>query len=448
MKVVWRNDTGYEELRQSLVWNLRKPPRFPDVIVIAENEDDVVAAVELARDQHLKIKVRGTGHSRSGSFLRENGMLLDVSRMNDISIDTSNRTAVIGPGVVAGRFNPALIEKGLFFPTAHEPEVGLGGYVMAGGIGWVYPRHGLGCANLQAIDLVTANGELIHSTDEMNPEYIWAARGAGPGFFGVITQFHLGLHPVPRGIRISSYAYPMTLWEEVWSWAMEIGPNLPRDVAANIGMPRRAGGPFSNDEPSVILNATAMSDTDEQAIDALRVFETCPWVDQATLRKVAVSQTVEGLYTWADALQPSGLRYGLDNMWTKAPPDELITQLRSTLDQLPNDMSNIHAHLWHHPQKIDNAALSDQGDLLLSLFGMWQSDDDEPKVMSWIVGNLARMEPLAFGMMIAEEELILRPRANILSPENMRLYQKYRQNADPDGVFHTFPGGVSHGPDE
>jgi len=437
---VWRDDADYEELRQRLVWNLRKPGRYPDVLVRATDEQDVVDAVRLARANNLRIKVRGTGHSRSGSFLREDGMLLDLSAMADISIDTESRVAVVGPGVVAGKLNPALIEHGLFFPTAHEPEVGLGGYVMAGGIGWVYPRHGLGSANLRAIDLVTADGDMVHSDDQTNPEYIWAARGAGPGFFGVVTRFHLGLHPVPAGIRISSYAYPMDVWEDVWTWAMAIGPLLPRDVAANIGMPRKAGGPFSDDEPAVILNATAMSDTEEQADEALQIFESCPLIDRALVRQVAIPRTVGDLYTWADALQPSGLRYGLDNMWTDATPEQLIPELRRVLAEIPNSLSNIHAHLWHHPQTVTNAALSDQGHLLLSLFGMWQSDADEPTVMKWIVDNLARMEPLAKGLMIAEEELILRPRANVLSPENMRRYQEYRSKLDPDGVFHTFPG--------
>jgi FAD/FMN-containing dehydrogenase len=442
MKVVWRRDEEYEALRRELVWNLRVPPRYPDVIVRAANEHDVVDAVKLAREYRLRIKVRGTGHSRSASFLREDGMLLDLSALNGMSIDPASRTATVEPGVVAGVFNPALIEKGLFFPTAHEPEVGMGGYVMSGGIGWIAARHGLGCANLQGIDLVTAEGELIHSDDGTNPEYIWAARGAGPGFFGVVTRFHLGVHPLPSAIRMSSYSYPMAIWEEVWTWAMEITHDLPRDVAANIGMPRKAGGPFSDDVPSVILNAAAMSDTAEAAEAGLRILESCPYVDHAVIRQVAVPKTVSELFTWADALQPSGLRYGLDNMWTDAEPAQLFPYLREVLADMPNGLSNIHAHMWHHPQTVANSALTDQGRLLLSLFGLWQDDADEAKVMEWITGHLGRMEPLSKGLMIAEEELVLRPRADVLSAENMARYEELRARLDPDGMFHTFPGAT------
>jgi hypothetical protein len=247
------------------------------------------------------------------------------------------------------------------------------------------------------------------------------------------------VHPLPAAIRMSSYAYPMEIWEEVWTWAMEVTHALPREVAANIGMPRKAGGPFSDDEPSVILNAAAMADTGEAADAALQILESFPYVDQATIRQVAMPRTVSQLFTWADALQPSGLRYGLDNMWTDAEPAELFPFLRDVLADMPNAMSNIHAHLWHHPQTVPNAALTDQGRLLVSLFGLWQSDEDEARVMEWITGHLGRMEPLAKGLMIAEDELVLRPRSP-LSPANMERYQQLRARLDPEGMFHTFPG--------
>jgi FAD/FMN-containing dehydrogenase len=87
MRIDWHGDDGYEEARQAAVWNLRKPARYPEVIVQADNENDVIDAVRLAREKNLKIKVRGTGHNRSASFLVDGGMLLNLGELRELSID-------------------------------------------------------------------------------------------------------------------------------------------------------------------------------------------------------------------------------------------------------------------------------------------------------------------------------------------------------------------------
>src|ERR1700704_737233 len=99
--IFWRNDTGYEHARRSAVSNGRKPDRFPDVIVRAQSNGDVVAAVQLAKERGLKIGIRSGGHSWAASFLRDGNMLLDLSQMNGFSVDVSTRTATIQPGLKA-----------------------------------------------------------------------------------------------------------------------------------------------------------------------------------------------------------------------------------------------------------------------------------------------------------------------------------------------------------
>jgi len=161
--VLWRGDDGYEAARRAAVWNGRKPNRFPEVIVRPRTDDEVIAAVRLARTRGLKIGVRSGGHSWAASFLRDGGMLIDLSRMTAFSVDAAARTAAIQPGLKGTDLNRALRKHGLFFPSGHCTSVGLGGFLLQGGFGWNSRQWGPACVSVRAIDVVTADGERVHA---------------------------------------------------------------------------------------------------------------------------------------------------------------------------------------------------------------------------------------------------------------------------------------------
>src|SRR5262245_23524787 len=128
-----RGDDGYEEARRASCWNARTPDRYPDVIVQAESEDDVLRAVALARDREMRIGVRSGGHSWAGNHVRDGGLLLDVSRLTAIDIDKAASRATVEPGRPGNELAAALAEEDLFFPAGHCPGVGVGGYLLQGG---------------------------------------------------------------------------------------------------------------------------------------------------------------------------------------------------------------------------------------------------------------------------------------------------------------------------
>jgi FAD/FMN-containing dehydrogenase len=193
-----RGDAGYESARCGAVINGRKPQRFPDIIVQVASDHDVVAAVRYAKSRNMKIAVRSGGHSWAGAFIRDGGMLIDLSQMRKFSIDVGARTASVQPGLIDSDLNRALRQYDLFFPTGHRRTVGLGGFLLQGGFGWSSRTLGPACASVIAIEAVTANGELVRADLKTNSDLLWAARGAGPGFFGVVARFHLALHPRPK----------------------------------------------------------------------------------------------------------------------------------------------------------------------------------------------------------------------------------------------------------
>src|SRR5215212_1854568 len=196
--VLRHGDPGYEAARRECVWNGRIAGRFPELIVQAERDEDVVTALAMARERDLAVGVRSGGHSWAGSHLRDGGMLLDVSRLAGVSVDAAAATAAVGPGVRGSDLVATLREHDLFFPVGHCQGVALGGYLLQGGFGWLSRIFGPACVSVTAVDVVTADGTLVHADERSHSDLLWAARGAGPGFFGVVTRFHLALHPWPR----------------------------------------------------------------------------------------------------------------------------------------------------------------------------------------------------------------------------------------------------------
>ena len=155
-RVVWRGDEQYEAIRQSMVSNALKPARFPEAIVSAASEADVVAAVELARSRDLQVAVRAGGHSWVGSPLRDGTLLIDLSSLRELAIDEASRTAAVQPAVTSSELAEALAPHGLAFPVGHCPSVGLSGFLLGGGLGWNSGAWGPACMSLQAIDVVTS----------------------------------------------------------------------------------------------------------------------------------------------------------------------------------------------------------------------------------------------------------------------------------------------------
>ena len=175
----------------------------------------------------LKVKARSGGHSWTASSLREGALLIDLSRLTRIEFDPETRVAIVEPGVRGRELNALLADHGLFFPSGHCPTVGLGGFLLQGGWGWLSRVIGPACMSVIGVDVVTAEGELIHADEHVNTDWLWAARGSGAGYFGIVTRFHLRCHPRPSSIWEAHHVYPMEVRDEVLTWALEAEPGFP-----------------------------------------------------------------------------------------------------------------------------------------------------------------------------------------------------------------------------
>lgn len=434
--LLWRGDAGYEELRRRM-WNRRVPPRYPDVIARPGNEDDVVAAVRLARQRGLKIAMRSGGHSWAASFLRDGGMLIDFSSMTDFTVDPDGRTATLQPGLQGTAFNRALRKYGLFFPTGHCMTVGLGGFLLQGGFGWNSRLWGPACANVTAIDVVNAEGELVHADATRNAELFWAARGAGPGFFGAVTRFTVALQQRPKVMMRSDYLYPMDVYEDVLRWARAVQPSLARTMECMVFLRRDL---FGHPGPGALLTGPVLADSRDEAVDALSKLEGCPVLRKAVHREVNVVTELDNLLQGGeDLLYPRDRRWAADNMWTHVPAENLLPGMRAIAETLPAAPSHMMWMLWGPPQPLPDMAFSQQDDLYIALYAVWDDEVADDAHQAWVTDHMRRLEPLASGIQLADENLGARP-FRFLAPANLQRLQALRAKHDPQGLFHSYMG--------
>jgi FAD binding domain len=212
----------------------------PHVLVQANDVADVVAAIRCATRDDLRVSVRSGGHSWNQNHLRDGGLLLDMSRLNSIEVWPEEKRAVVGAAVHGGDLDGALVPHRLFFPVAHAYTVGLAGFLLTGGFGWGCRIFGMACESVVGIDVVLADGSLVHASETEHADLLWAARGGGPGFFGVITAFHLRLHPRPRFTGVKIQIFHIDHLEEVFRWATEVGPQVSHKVEFQMVMNRKA----------------------------------------------------------------------------------------------------------------------------------------------------------------------------------------------------------------
>ncbi len=201
-QIIVPDDPAYDDART--IFNAMIDRR-PGAIAQCASIDDVVRAVNFGRALGLEIAVRGGGHSVAGAALTNGGLVIDLRRMNAVSVDPAARTAVVGGGATMSQLDRATQPHGLATTGGRVSTTGVGGYTLGGGDGWLARKMGLACDNLVSVDLVTADGSIVRASEEENAELFWALHGGG-GNFGVATSFTFRLH------KLSSVTAMLLLW--------------------------------------------------------------------------------------------------------------------------------------------------------------------------------------------------------------------------------------------
>ncbi|MFC7632962.1 FAD-binding oxidoreductase [Paraburkholderia humisilvae] len=434
----WRNgQADYEQKRRDCCWNRRNFSRFPHYIVRAHSADDVVTAVNFAREHDLPISLRSGGHSFSGSFLRDSGILLDMSALRTLEVDPNRQRAIVGPGVTSLELSRALARYGLAFPTGHSGTVGLGGFLLGGGLGINFGDWGpMSAFQITALDLVTPDGRLLHASAEEHSDLFWAARGGGPCLFFAAVSFELNCPALPGTITARSLRLPLERLADALRAITESPPSRRLQVMLAIVPAEHADSSRSPHEVAITTLAFA---EDAAAATALHT----PAI--TLLRRWASAEPSEEQATGFDALHQHGDavfsadRYAADNILTDRP-EEAARILISHLARLPSP-ATLPLLIWRGTPTLPAAAYSAQGQWYFSTYARWSGAGDDNDNLSWLRELYDELKPIAAQCYINEFDLEHRSHevSRCFSPSSWRRLQELKQRYDPQGVFQGLP---------
>ncbi len=186
------DDDAYTDARR--IWN-GAIDRRPSAIVLCADAEDVALTLQVAAEHGVPVTIRGGGHNVAGRCIRDNSLLLDLSRLTDVWVNTESRIATAQGGALWRGFDAATARCDLATTGGLVSTTGIGGFTLGGGAGWLMRKYGLACDNLLGANVVLSDGRVIRATPAEHPDMFWALRG-GAGGFGVVTSFEFQTHPL------------------------------------------------------------------------------------------------------------------------------------------------------------------------------------------------------------------------------------------------------------
>ncbi len=222
------DDPGWDDARQA--WNLAVD-QHPSVVVEAADADDIAATVRFARENGLQVAVQGTGHgaaARGGDL--EGAVLLRTSSMRGVTVDPERRVARVQAGAQWGDVARATAPHGLVALHGSSHDVGVVGYTLGGGLGWLARKHGLASSHVTALDVIVPSGQRVEVTDSSCPQLFWAMRGGG-GSFGIVVEMEFALFPL-REVYAGALLWPAERAGEVLRRWRDVAERFPDDVTS------------------------------------------------------------------------------------------------------------------------------------------------------------------------------------------------------------------------
>lgn len=279
--------------------------RRPLCVARCSETQDVVAAVNIARENGLAVAVRCGGHSVTGMSIVDDGILVDLAGMKYVDVDPQAREARAGGGVLWGEFDAATQQHGLHTPGGRVTTTGVGGFTTGGGYGWTSSKHGLTCDNLISAEVVTADGRVLTASAEENPDLFWGIRGGG-GNFGIVTRFDFRLHALGPLVLAGMALWPLDQAPGVvraWRDYMEAAPKELGSACAVAAAPPEDFVPeHLRGRPVLALLGIYIGDAEEGAASMQPLRDLNPEVDLIQPMPYTNFQAI------VDPANPPGLR--------------------------------------------------------------------------------------------------------------------------------------------
>jgi len=323
-------DEDYDAVRR--IWD----PAFdrrPALIARCANAQDVIQAVNFARSLGLRTGIRSGGHSHSGQSQPEGGLMIDMTPINDVSVDVQKREVHAGGGTLLGAVDRATQAVGLATTLGTATDTGIAGLTLGGGIGRLMRRFGMAIDNLLSVDIVTADGKLRHASEQENPDLFWAIRGGG-GNFGIVTAFRYRLHPFTSQVVDGNRIYPYGEARAIFDTVLELTERAPDELMLGVGVSNTPPGGPNPAGRAVAVSVTYVGDDPaaaEKLLAPLAKFGK-PLVDTTTVKTYLQAQGAEGA---ANVLVPSEVKNWIESGYVRDVPSKLVDELLRRFDTTP-----------------------------------------------------------------------------------------------------------------
>jgi FAD/FMN-containing dehydrogenase len=430
------DDEGYEAART--VWN-GTVDRRPAVIARCTGVADVMAVVALARSTQLPLAVRCGGHSAPGYGTCDDGIVLDLSPMKGIRVDSERRTVRAEGGVTWGDLDRETQVFGLATTGGIVSTTGTAGLTLGGGLGWLMRKRGLTCDNLISADVVTADGRLLTASAEEHPDLFWALRGGG-GNFGVVTSMEFRLHPVGPEVYAGMIIFTADRATEMLRRFRDWAPDTPEELGLAVALTTAPAAPFVPEElqgEPVVGLAACYAGTAEEGERAL-----------APMRELQPAVDLIGPmpYTAVQSMFNASYPHGTLSYWksgfVRAVDDDLIGSLVGSMATRPGPEAEIFLEFMDGaPRRVgaDETAFGARSAPVNVLFlANWSDPSDADAHIEWARRAYEAIAPQRTGDVYLNylgEEGDERIRAAYGEDHYTRL-GSVKATYDPDNLFH------------
>jgi FAD/FMN-containing dehydrogenase len=428
-------DPGWDDARRA--WNLAVDQR-PAAIALPASAQDVVAAVRFARERGLRVAAQGTGHNAGplGSLART--VLVKTTAMRRVSVDPGAKTARAEAGAVWRDVVAAAAGHGLAPLAGTAPGVGVVGYTIGGGIGWLGRAYGLAAGSIEAVELVTADGRLVRADASTETDLFWALRGGG-GSFGVVTAIEVRLFPVTE-------AYAGQLWwpagaapRVLQAWRELTQGDVPGAFTSGARLahfPQFPAIPEQLRGRSLVIVFVSHLGRPDEADTLLRPLRALKPVTDT----VATIPAADLGHLHMDPEQP--VRSIGDGLLLASLPAEAVeTFIRAA--RPPSDTDLLWAELLHiggelrHPRPDAGALAALDAGYQLSVGGQAATAGAEPAVQHAVAAVPAAMRPWSARQMYLNLADTSRDPASFWTPEAYARLRRIKAAADPDNLIHA-----------
>ena len=435
-QVLRAGDDGYDDARS--VFN-GMIDRRPALIGVCGSTSDVVAAVNFAREQALPLSVYGGGHGVTGAAVVDEGLMIDMRGMKGIAVDAEARTVRAEAGLNWGEFDAATQEHGLAVTGGRVPDTGIAGLALGSGSGWLERKLGFTCDNLLAAEVVTADGRVVTASADEHPDLFWGLRGGG-GNFGIVTAFHLQLHPIGPIVYGGLLAWPAPMAVEVTKFWRDFMTGAPDEVGSALAFITAPPAEFVPEpvrgHPIVGCVVCVAGDPDdgERAMAPLREFGPPPLDLLGPMPYLAVQDLItEG--------NPRGLRNYWSADFLAELPDEAIDTFVAHATKPVSPFSQMlmvagGGAIARVPE--DATAFGERrAPFNMHFLSMWEDAADDDRNIEYTRGIAAAMKPWTTGrayLNFIGDEGLHRIEASFGKEKYARL-QQVKAAWDPDNLF-------------